>query len=87
MQKWGMTALGIRLDDKLSRINNLVTSENLSYNGESLLDNLFDLAGYSVLGIRYLLEQDKLTSEDMAKYFSMAPEDIAEYFSKGSEND
>ena len=76
MQKWGMTALGIRLDDKLSRINNLVTSNNISNNGESLLDNLFDLAGYSVLGIRFLLEQDKLT-----------PEDIAKYFSKGSESD
>lgn len=69
MAKWGMTALGIRLDDKLGRINSLITDDNMSKNNESLLDNLFDTAGYAILGIRYLTENDLVSDEDLDKYF------------------
>lgn len=69
MTKWGMTALGIRLDDKLSRINSLITDNASSKNNESLLDNLFDTAGYAILGIRFLIENDLVSDEDLNKYF------------------
>lgn len=69
MDKWGMTPLGIRLDDKIGRIDNMLQEGILSENGESLLDNLFDLAGYSVLAIRYLVANRKLLPSDIKKYF------------------
>lgn len=69
MKEWGMTPLGIRLDDKLSRIKNLIKDNASSKNNESLLDNLFDIAGYSILGIRYLIENNLVSDEDLEKYF------------------
>ena len=39
MDKWGMTPLGIRLDDKIGRIDYMLQGGILSENGESLLDN------------------------------------------------
>lgn len=69
MDKWGMTPLGIRLDDKIGRIDYMLQGGILSENGESLLDNLFDLAGYSVLAIRYLVAKRRLLPGDIMKYF------------------
>lgn len=70
MEKWGLTAVGIRTDDKKNRIDQMIKDGNYMKNGEGLLDNLFDLAGYSVLAIRYLVNSGKLSEEDVRKYFN-----------------
>ena len=64
MDNWGLEALGIRLSDKLSRIASLVKQGKLKENDESLEDTLLDLAGYAVLGIKYLKEhKDELNAK------------------------
>lgn len=64
MDNWGLEALGIRLSDKLSRIASLVKQGKLKENDESLEDTLLDLAGYAVLGLKYLKEhKDRLNTK------------------------
>ena len=64
MDDWGLEALGIRLSDKLSRIASLVKQRKLKENDESLEDTLLDLAGYAVLGLKYVKEhEDKLNTK------------------------
>lgn len=70
MQKWGTNVAGARLDDKINRIDGMLKDNDFSKNGESLLDNLFDLAGYSFLLIRYLINNNLISSEDVKKYFT-----------------
>lgn len=69
MSKWGLSAAGIRLDDKTARIGQLIRSNEMDKNGESLLDNLFDSAGYSVLVIRYIVNKGVATPEQINQYF------------------
>lgn len=69
MDEWGLTVGGVRLDDKRNRINGLIRSGEMATNGESLLDNLFDLAGYSCLMIRYLVNHGLVEPDQIAKYF------------------
>jgi hypothetical protein len=48
-QKYGLTSILIRLDDKLSRLDNLLTNKQ-RVSDESIMDTLQDLAGYALLG-------------------------------------
>jgi hypothetical protein len=48
-QKYGLSSILIRLDDKLSRLDNLLEN-NQMVSDESILDTLQDLAGYALLG-------------------------------------
>lgn len=57
LKKYGLIALAIRLDDKLSRLASLSKGEQQQVKDESLKDTLQDIAGYAILGMRYL---DKL---------------------------
>lgn len=53
---YGLKVIGIRLSDKYNRIKHLVNSGLLKQNDESLEDTLLDMAGYSILGLKYLEE-------------------------------
>lgn len=70
IEKWGNTPIGIRLDDKINRIDSMLKVNDLSKNDESLIDNLFDLAGYSILAINNLRNRDLVTDADKEKYFN-----------------
>lgn len=54
LDKYGLVALAIRLDDKLSRLTSLTKGETQHVKDESLKDTLQDIAGYAILGVRYL---------------------------------
>ena len=70
IEKWGNAPIGIRLDDKINRIDSMLKVNDLSKNDESLIDNLFDLAGYSILAINNLRNRDLVTDADKEKYFN-----------------
>ena len=52
----GLLVLKIRLGDKFNRISSLIKRDELKENDESLEDTFLDLAGYSILGLKYLKE-------------------------------
>lgn len=54
----GLLVLKIRLGDKLNRVSSLIKKNELKENDESLEDTLLDLAGYSILGLKYLKEHE-----------------------------
>jgi len=47
---WSLTALSIRMNDKLQRLMNLLRN-NQKPNNESIEDTLIDLANYSVMAL------------------------------------
>lgn len=57
-QAYGLSVIGVRLSDKYNRIEHLITNHELKENDESLEDTLLDLAGYSILGLKYLKEHE-----------------------------
>ena len=54
----GLLVLKIRLGDKLNRVSSLIKKGELKENDESLEDTLLDMAGYSILGLKYLKEHE-----------------------------
>ncbi|WP_246011962.1 nucleotide modification associated domain-containing protein [Lactobacillus xujianguonis] len=54
----GLLVLKIRLGDKFNRISSLIKKGELKENDESLEDTLLDLAGYSILGLKWLKEKE-----------------------------
>lgn len=52
----GLLVLKIRLGDKFNRISSLIKRDELKENDESLEDTLLDMAGYSILGLKWLKE-------------------------------
>ena len=54
----GLLVLKIRLGDKFNRVSSLIKKGELKENDESLEDTLLDLAGYSILGLKYLEEHE-----------------------------
>ena len=54
----GLLVLKIRLGDKFNRISSLIKKNELKENDESLEGTLLDLAGYSILGLRWLKEHE-----------------------------
>lgn len=62
---YGLKVIGIRLSDKYNRIKHLVNNSELKENDESLEDTLLDMAGYSILALKYLKEhKEKLENEN-----------------------
>lgn len=53
---FGLKAAGTQLSHKYNRMKHLVNANKFTENGESLEDTLLDLAGYSILTLRYLKE-------------------------------
>ncbi|MBW7985176.1 nucleotide modification associated domain-containing protein [Lactobacillus helveticus] len=58
VKKFGLTVIPIRLSDKFNRVCELTKRGELKENDESLEDTLLDLAGYSILGLKYLKEHE-----------------------------
>lgn len=56
VDKYGLSVIGVRLSDKYNRIEHLITHNELKENDESLEDTLLDMAGYAILGLKYLEE-------------------------------
>ena len=56
IDKFGKTVIAVRLSDKFNRICNLLKRGELKENDESLEDTLLDMAGYSILALKYLKE-------------------------------
>lgn len=54
----GLLVLKIRLGDKFNRISSLIKRDELKENDESLEDTLLDMAGYSILALKYLKEHN-----------------------------
>ena len=54
VDKFGLVVIPIRLSDKFNRVCQLIKHGKLSENDESLQDTLLDMAGYSVLALKYL---------------------------------
>ena len=55
---FGKTVIAVRLSDKFNRICNLIKRGEDKENDESLEDTLLDLAGYSILGLKWLKEHE-----------------------------
>lgn len=55
--KRGPAALLIRLEDKLSRVDNLLSNGLMESDGESVIDTLMDLSNYANMGIMELMGQ------------------------------
>lgn len=51
---YGLSVIGVRLSDKYNRLEHLITNHELNENDESLEDTLWDIAGYSILALKYL---------------------------------
>lgn len=58
VEDYGLKVIGIRLSDKYNRIKHLVNNNELKENDESLEDTLLDMAGYSILALKYLKEHE-----------------------------
>jgi len=56
-EKFGPTSLKIRLDDKLSRLCE-VLGDDSDHGDESAIDTLADMANYAIMGIMELLEKE-----------------------------
>lgn len=54
----GLLVVKIRLGDKFNRVSSLIKKGELKENDESLEDTLLDMAGYSILGLKYLKEHE-----------------------------
>lgn len=56
VDKFGLVVIPIRLSNKFNRVCQLIKHGKLSENDESLEDTLLDMAGYAILGLKYLKE-------------------------------
>lgn len=65
---YGLTTIGVRLEDKYNRIKNLLLRNELGENDEQLIDSLLDNAGYSILAINYLVKRNKVSQNDIDKF-------------------
>lgn len=55
MNQGGLTALAIRLGDKLSRLETLI--DNKAMVNESIQDTLIDIAAYAIMGVAWLRQK------------------------------
>lgn len=58
VDKFGLVAIPVRLSDKFNRVCELIKKGELKENDESLEDTLLDMAGYSILALKYLKEHE-----------------------------
>ncbi|MGQ5708798.1 nucleotide modification associated domain-containing protein [Lactobacillus sp. PSON] len=59
LDKFGMVASVVRLEDKFNRLDSLTASREQNVKDESLADTFLDLAGYSILSYKYLKEHEE----------------------------
>lgn len=56
LEKWGLTAPAIRLEDKFNRFCNLIKKER-EVQDESVADTLIDMAAYALMTVQWLREK------------------------------
>lgn len=56
---YGLSVIGVRLSDKYNRVEHLITNGEMRENDENLKDTLLDMAGYSILALKYLKEHER----------------------------
>lgn len=61
LDSWGLTPIGIRLEDKLNRLRELIKHPDLETADESLRDTLVDIANYATMAVSYLDREDEKT--------------------------
>lgn len=54
LDSWGLTPIGIRLEDKLNRLRELIKRPELATDDESLRDTLVDIANYATMAVSYI---------------------------------
>lgn len=59
IEKYDYIAALVRMSDKWNRLNNLMLNNNIDNIGESIQDTLLDLAGYCILTMAELDNEDK----------------------------
>lgn len=84
VKTYGLPVIGIRLMDKYNRIEHLITNQEYQENGESLQDNLLDMAGYSILALRYF---DKAKKTARRVFGNNEPDIVETGESDGSHSD
>lgn len=58
IDKHGLIAAVVRLEDKLNRLDNLTATHDQHVEDESLEDTALDISGYGILLYKYLKERD-----------------------------
>lgn len=71
---YGLTTIGVRLEDKYNRIKSLLLQNELQENDEKLVDTLLDNAGYSILALNYLIKRGKVSQKDLDKFNNKSKE-------------
>lgn len=56
LDKHGLVASVVRLEDKFNRLNNLTANHEQNVKDESVADTFLDLAGYAILSYKYMKE-------------------------------
>ncbi len=73
LNKWGLPIGAVRIEDKLNRLEQLLNpNHEQQVSDEALEDTVLDLAGYSILLYRYLLN-NKEKNELSKKLFNTEP--------------
>ncbi len=64
VNKYGMTAYCLRIEDKISRLNSLTNNKQCVHD-ESIEDTLKDICGYTLLMLNLLMNEGALFNEDV----------------------
>lgn len=59
LRRHGLLGVLVRMDDKISRLNNYVSGQRLQVKSESAADTAMDLANYALIFVLMLREQMK----------------------------
>ena len=54
VDEYGLSVICLRLEDKLNRLKSIVLENKKDFGDEKLEDTLKDIAGYSILSLKYL---------------------------------
>lgn len=57
-EKFGVVSYLVRMTDKLNRATNLCKNPEIPTNRESIVDNLLDLANYSILAVMDIQKEE-----------------------------
>lgn len=60
LNKFGILAGVIRMNDKMNRINNLVLSKDVKVKDEKIEDTLIDLANYAAMTLKWMKNNERI---------------------------
>lgn len=59
LDKHGLIAAAVRMDDKMGRFENLIVADRLNVTDESMADTLLDLANYCIMTVMWMEKCEK----------------------------